>query len=457
MLGNMSALDHYRSGVPATRPTCRQRSRGSRAAPILVLLTVSMILVPAEASLFIGTIRLPVARLMLLVATPLAIAKYAANSGKPEFRFVWSDLLVPITALWMVASVCMTDGAERGFVGGGSIALDLLGCYFTARVFLRAESDAISLARTIVFSTALGGILAIPDIFSGSYVIHTAVGSLTGYQIENVYDIRNGHFRAAGVLEHPILLGTSCAFGLLLCCQIERGAARLILSFLQLVGLAAAVSSAPLLGCGIGMGCLMYRRLTPSADWRWKALLGLAATCFALVLVFVPDPLGAIIRHATFDPQTGNYRIQEWIYAGQDVMASPWIGIGLTEMWLRPDWMPTSIDSVWLRSAMQFGIPGSILLAACIIGACSRGTDYSRANLSAAGKRLGVCLSIILSLYVVLGFTVHFWGATWMLLGTFMGMRAHLGALATRPAQRRNPETRRPAGPPRPGQQRRQS
>jgi hypothetical protein len=45
-------------------------------------------------------------------------------------------------------------------------------------------------------------------------------------------------------------------------------------------------------------------------------------------------------------------------------------------------------------------------------------------------SRLGVALSIVIFLAIFAGFTVHFWGSTWILIGLLVGLRAHLGELA---------------------------
>ena len=421
-----------------TLPQARQTASAQavKLSPVLALLVVSILLIPFEASLFIGTLRVPVARLILLAATPVAIVRYCSSLGSAAYKFVWADLLVPLTGVWMVVSVCMTDGQERGFVGAGAIALEFVGTYFVTRMWLKRPGEAVKLGRLVAVLIAVDAILAVPDTFQQSFVVHTVVGSLTGFVFNNGGDIRNGHFRAAGVMEHPILLGTACSFGMLLSWQLCRGVFRAILLVLQIIGLIVSVSSAPILGLVIGFGCIFYRRLTPDLDSRWQLLLGSGLFCVVLVFVLASDPLGFLIRHLTFDPQTGYYRLLEWDTAGGLVMASPWLGIGLTDDWLRPNWMPSTVDSVWLRSAMEFGIPGSLMVACSVLGACSRPVDRSSATLSTQDKLLGVALSIILSLYVFEGFTVHFWGATWMLLGLFMGMRAHLGVLASQRVRR---------------------
>jgi O-antigen ligase len=199
-----------------------------------------------------------------------------------------------------------------------------------------------------------------------------------------------------------------------------------------LVGLLSALSSAPLVGTIIGLGLLAYRQMTPGFVRRWR-LIGCIMALFAAALFALHnDPFGFIFKHFTLDPETGYYRLLIWQVAGALVVASPLFGIGLDD-WARESWMPSTVDSLWLRSAMTFGIVGSLLIALVIIGACNRRIETApRDLLSDQERSLGVCLSIMAFLSVYLGFTVHFWGSTWILMGLFAGLRAHLGARSVR-------------------------
>src|SRR5271157_823230 len=64
-----------------------------------------------------------------------------------------------------------------------------------------------------------------------------------------------------------------------------------------------------------------------------------------------------------------------------------------------------------------------------MIGSCSLPTETSRAALSQSESRLGTALGIVIFLILYTGFTVHFWGSTWILVGLLVGVRARLGEL----------------------------
>ncbi len=419
----------------------------ARLSPVLVALAVATLLVPEEASFYLGPLRLPVDRAILLVSTPVTLAWLLRQAGTPSYRFSLSDVLVPLTVAWMVLAVSMTEGLDRAAVSAGSIGVEFLGSYLAGRMLLRGPGEAVALGRLIAVLSAGTALTALPDPWTHGYTVHNAVEAVTGYHVPYIYDIRNGRFRAAGVMEHPILLGTVCTFGILLSTQLYRGWKRVALIACQAAGALVSVSSAPVMGLMLGLACLQYRRLTPSWTPRWRWLTGAAAAAMCCIALILPNPFGFLIGHLTIDPSTGYYRLLEWQIAGSDLLGAPWFGLGLSDDWVRPDWMPPSIDSLWLRSAMSFGIPGSCLIAACVLGACWRRVDVPWTALAPEARRLGTTLSILLFLYVFQGFTVHFWGATWVLMGLFAGMRAHLGALGSLNPSRataRSPRARPP-------------
>ena len=420
----------------ASAPTHRRLERRAaagraRLSLVLAAIAAATLLVPEEASFYLGSLRLPVARAILLVVAPVALVGLLRQAGTQAYRFSLSDVLVPLTVIWMVLAVSVTEGLDRAIVSAGSIGVEFVGSYLAGRMLLKGPGEAVALGRLIAVLTAGTALSALPDPWTHGYTVHNAVEAVTGYHVPYIYDIRNGRFRAAGVMEHPILLGTVCTFGIMLSTQLFRGRKRAALIACQAAGALVSVSSAPIMGLVLGLLCLLYGRLTPSWTPRWRWLIGSAVAGICCIAVILPNPFGFLIGHLTIDPSTGYYRLLEWQVAGDDLLGSPWFGLGLSDGWARPDWMPPSIDSLWLRSAMSFGIPGSCLIAACLLGACWRRVDVPWATLTPEERRLGTTLSILLFLYLFQGFTVHFWGATWVLIGLFAGMRAHLGALGS--------------------------
>ena len=188
---------------------------------------------PEETSIFIGGLRLTVARIILLVLLPYALFRFGQHMVTRSYRFVVSDALIIPTALWMVLAVSMTEGIDRAIVGCGVTALEFAGAYFAARALLTGPGQALLLAQWVSMLIAIAGFLAPLDTITGHHVIHDVLGSITGYEPGYQVDVRRGLLRSAGTMEHPILLGTACVAGMLL-------------------GLGAALAAAMLCHCGHG-------------------------------------------------------------------------------------------------------------------------------------------------------------------------------------------------------------
>lgn len=427
--------------LPGYRNHGSTRVLPSRATvPLLPALLVVGTLLPAEFSLRLGSMLLNMPRLFLLVAFPVLIARWFQSIGQSRAHVAISDLAILPAAVWMFVSVSMSEGVNRAVVGSSALILEFAGSYFVTRTISLRPGQAVALARFTAGAIAVMAVVAPLDTLSGKYVVHEVANMLTHANIDWILQTRKGLLRAQSTQDHPILLGCICCFGILLSVSVLTGLARIAAIAGSTVGLFSALSSAPIGGTILGLGLLAYRRYTPHFKYRWLLLELLLALGLGAANVISSDPFGFIFQHFTLDPQTGWYRLLIWQVAGALVLQHPVFGIGLDD-WQRASWMPPTVDSVWLRTAMEFGIVGSVLIAVVVIGACSRPTrPQGRIALSVEEQQLGLCLGIIAFLYAYLGFTVHFWGSTWILLGFFAGLRAHMGALAaSQPPSRPRP------------------
>src|SRR5690606_11972317 len=106
------------------------------------------------------------------------------------------------------------------------------------------------------------------------------------------------------------------------------------------------------------------------------------------------------------------FRLLIWDFGTQSVMNHPWLGVGYGE-WDRPAWMPSSIDMFWLYNAIIYGLPAGLLMLGAFLSA-----------LISVGRRRGLdpqlyayrqgFLTVMIGLFLV-GWTVHFWNATYVL------------------------------------------
>jgi hypothetical protein len=404
---------------------------------VLVLIAVTMFL-PEESSFFIGAFRMTMYRLLFLLITPAILFGFAKLTFSGNYRFVWSDVLVPVTGLWMFVGPTEIDGFDRTVVYSGATAMEFCIPYMATRVFLTERGQAVALVRILCIAIAAIGVLAIFDELSRRFVLREFVGSLTGYHRPfNYTDLMRGSFlRCASTLEHPIALGNVCCFGLLMATTM-RGALRKFMFAGAAVGLALSVSSAPTGGFIIGLGALFYNKLMRNVPLRWGLLYASLGGAIFLIFNVHPRPWGFIFNHLTFDPSTGYYRLMQWQFLGPLVMNSPMFGIGLFNGWVEEFGLAPTVDSTWLGTAMSFGIPAATLIFLCYITPCSVSMDIGneRLNLTKQERRLGSVLSLIMGLVVYIGITVFYWGTVFILIMFLAGIRAHLGALAAMPRE----------------------
>lgn len=406
--------------------------------PVVSLLVVAIFL-PEALSFTAFELRLTAARLLMLILVPVLLVGFSGLIASRHYRFVLSDLLMPVTGLWMMLAPAVIDGLPTALKSGGIIALEFIGPYLIVRCFVRSIDHVHRTVRLFCTVAALVGPLAMLDTIENYSVLHDQLAHLTGYVYGSANvahdpadNYRLGLYRAQAVFEHPILFGIAMCYSLILAGSLTG--ARRALCFLGCgAGLFLSLSSAPWLAAAIGLGCLIYRRIAWSVGHRWLLLVGCGAAMVGAVFIVSKNPFGFLFSHLTLDAATGYFRLLIWQYAGWDLWQSPIFGIGLLTDWLRPDWMPSSVDSLWLRSAMLYGIPGSALIALSLISASSHAVRVSSRNLRWIGPsevRLAEALGIIAFLTVFLGFTVHYWGICSLILSLLVGLRATLGQLA---------------------------
>jgi hypothetical protein len=417
----------------------KRRDATSVKVPLVLVLIALTMFLPEETSFFFGELRMTICRLLLLLAAPAILFRFAKLTIRGTYRFVWSDVLVPITGLWMFVGPIEIEGFDRTFVFSGDSALEFCIPYMATRVFLVERGQAVALVRILCIVIATIGLFAIFDELSRRFLLRDLVGSLTGYH-KQAFDlstlVRGFFFRAASTLEHPILLGTACLFGLLMATTM-RGALRQFMFAGSAVGLTLSVSSAPIGGAILGFGALLYNKFMRNVPFRWGLLFASAAGLILFIFSAHPRPWGFIFNHLTFDTSSSWYRYLQWQFAGSLVMKSPILGIGPSYEYARQFGLSATIDAHWLKMAMLFGIPGSILIGLSYITACSGSMDFGNKslNLTKQERQLGFVLSLIMGLTIFIGFTVFYWGTVYILISFLAGIRAHLGALGAMPRE----------------------
>ena len=130
------------------------------------------------------------------------------------------------------------------------------------------------------------------------------------------------------MMTYALLLGRTLARGEKLFCWFACG-----------LGLLFSVSSGAWEALALGIGLICYGRIV-DLPWKWLFLAGITGLGLTVFFLVMTHPLGWIFNHFTLDASTGYFRTMIWDAAGADVMDSPIFGIGATDDWFRPGWMP---------------------------------------------------------------------------------------------------------------------
>ncbi len=393
--------------------------------PLSLKLVLAVLFVPQELSFFLGDLKLTFERLLLILLTPVVAVRLVQKVASGNYRFVASDLFAPLAALWMFVGPAVTFDPGYALQHSGPVVLEFLIAYGSTRILLSGHGQALLFINMLCVLIVLVVMDAAFDTATGTYITREACSQITGYSDlrYNSDMYRLGLLRAMGPIEHPILFGFISAIGFLLSVGVKIRWRGFCIAGSAL-GLFLALSSAPQQCAIMGLALLVHGWVLARHRWKWSVLWIGAGTLATILFVSTPTPFGHLFDLFTIDPQTAYFRLYIWNMVGPAILQNPFFSVVSTSY----DYQG-SIDSVWLVLAVTFGLPCGILTALSMLGACSLPTDASRARLLPEESRLGCALGIITFLIVYMGFTVDFWGITWVLIGLLVGVRAHLGEL----------------------------
>ena len=438
--------------IQAMRRSARAGAAGaasSRAGEGWLKLIIATAFLPQNLSLFIGDFRLPIVRVLLLVLLIPATQRFLARSRSAEGVVQPSDIIVILAGAWMLIAGVATDGLANGIKGAGALIVDFVGAYYVFRGYLEARDSSIRMIKFSAWVMVIVTALALLDPLMGRLFTQETVAHLTGRSI--YYDMgsgaifRNGLVRAMGPMEHSILFGAAASwFAVLVLGTFGLTRFAVVFGLIEAVGCWFTQSRASFAVLLLGFCLLIYEHVMKRFRWRWQLVIFTILSYFAVVFLFSRNPVATLLTFGGLDPEAGWYREIIWGAAGPLVLGSPIFGLGLGDdnwNWRAYDGLVgASVDSLWLRGAMLFGIPGILLVFSTIVSPLfAKALDRS-SRMSSQERNLSAALGVVAGLVILLGFAVHFWGTTWILLGIFPAIRAHLAeasATRSRPGARR--------------------
>ena len=379
----------------------------------------------------LGPLYLSLLRLFLVIMfIPMLVRLVMGRYG----RLIATDILFLLHFLWIGVSLAVNTPSQA-ITQLGSSGVEFLGGYLVGRAYIRSAESFLALCRVLmVIGLCLLPLAAIEALTARAPIIE-AISALPYFTSvgTGIPETRMGLFRAKVVFVHPIHFGLFCSviFSLTFVAlrDVMPTGRRWICSGLIALTCFLSLSSGAILALALQLGLIIWAAAFDRIRFRWWLLVGLFMLAYVVVdLGSNRTPIQVFMSRATFSAHNAYIRAAIYDSGIQNVWANPIFGIGLND-WVRPSWLPTSVDNFWLVIAMRHGLPGFLFLAlgygAVIFGVMRRdfATDPVLAHIRRAWVFTFLGLSFTLS-------TVHVWTSVYSF--TFFMFGAGVWLMATK-------------------------
>jgi len=388
--------------------------------PVAIGLLLFALLLPTEMSLNLAGLRLTPYRIVLLTTFFSSIRTVRSGLvGRP----ILADKAIAAFGAWALFALLLREGPQRAIESGGIFIAESLGAYYLARAHVRDAADLIAVGKGLFVGMVILSLLAIPEMLTGQRIVHDVAGAIFGGRQDTLVEGRLGLSRAYGPFDHPILYGTFCAAAFSLSRVLSGRRPDLVKdtgrSALVAFAALASLSSGCIMAVMFQAGLATYGAVLRQVASRWKLLTAACLGAYALISALSDrSGLKAVLWYVTLSRDTAAYRIMIWEHAGENIWRHPLVGIGL-ENWIRPTWMPESVDSFWLVLSLSYGLPAVALLAVACLWLMARVGRRPLGCLAERRLRSAWCLTFAALLFT--GFTVHYWNNVFVLFFFMLG------------------------------------
>jgi hypothetical protein len=437
--GRVPNASRVGSGFKASGPAVsRQRKIESRRVKRKkirwpVFLFLSALVVPWI--IFIGPLRMSLYRIVLLVMVLPCLGMWMFGKAG---RIRTADIALLLFWFWGTLSFIIINGMALSVQSIGIGFVETVGAYLLARCYIRDADDFYNMVQLLFRIVVFLLPFAIFECVTGQNILRDLFATIlpTRFDPSDVFrhmalpetspggaSVRWGLSRVYSVFDHPILFGviTGSIFALV---HLVLGYQK---SFLQrsfttgIVGATSilSLSAGPLIAIVAQGFLLSWNWLLRGIKIRWIILIGLSVSIvLAIELVANRSALEIVVSYFLFDPVSYWFRRMIWDLGSASVLAHPVFGVGMNE-WQRPEGMPPSIDNFWLSIAVHQGLPAAFLILLTLLSiflavGFKKGLD----------DKLIECRTgflITLSGFFLVGWTVTFWDAAYVLLLFLMG------------------------------------
>jgi hypothetical protein len=403
-----------------------------RDLPLPVAVFLTALLLPPELSVNFGELRLSGYRIVLLLLF-LPCLMQLLNST--VYKITPADWGMLFMSLWCVSALAFHHGLLEALEKGGILIVEMLGAYLLARIYIRNYGQMLAVSKFFVFLVAVVLAVSIPESLTGNHFLRGP--------IEFIYPKRMGLHRAYGPFDHPILLGVFCAASFSYAYYLVADGAmdsvsKFFVIFVVCTGTFFSLSAGPFVALGMQLGFVVWEKMSRSIPGRWWLVFGFILLVYiAIDILSNRSPIAVLVSHLSFSGQTAYFRILIFEYGSAEVIRHPLLGIGHNP-WVRPDWMPSSVDNFWLLTAMRYGLPATLaLLAVMAYMVITLGNKKSPVTtIRNAGRAWGFTIGGL----ALVGCTVTFWNSMFVLFFFLLGTGCWLMAPGQiQPAQSLNP------------------
>jgi O-antigen ligase len=368
----------------------------------------------------IGPLRMSVYRFALLLMVLPCLAMWL--SGKAG-RIRIADILLLLFSFWCALSFTVLHGAAIALEPSGIVFVETIGAYLLGRCYIRSADDFHNAIKVLFAIVVVLLPFAMFEFVSGQNISRELFAQIWPTRSDPPEPGRLGLTRVQAVFDHPILFGVF-AGSIFALAHVVLGFRK---SFFDrclktgIVGLTSflSLSAGPVLVVIVQGALLSWNGLLRGVQARWKILIGLVTLLVASVELVANRSLPAIVSsYFAFDVQSYWYRMLIWSYGSAAALNHPLFGVGLYD-WDRPEWMPPSIDNVWLFFAIRYGLPGAALMLLFLVAVVLPISAKKGLNERQLEYRTGFL--IMIAAFFLVGWTVHFWDAAYVLFLFLVG------------------------------------
>jgi len=368
----------------------------------------------------IGPIVISPYRVVLIITILPCLAIWIKGQAGGIF---FADIMILFYSFWCVVSLAAVHDIDTAVQSGGIIFIETVGAYMLGRCFIRSADQFYGAVRLLFWTVAFLLPFALVEAISNWNVALSLFSAFFPTHVLAYNVPRWGMRRVQTVFEHPILFGVSSG-AILALVHLVLGYSRPAVrrwsgSAVVWVTALLSLSAGPMTALFAQSGLMGWNWLMGRYERRWMILWGLILASYLFISMASNQTVPEFyLTHFSFDQGSAYYRILIWHFGSESALNHPLFGVGFNR-WDRPSWMPGSIDMFWLYHAVQFGIPAGLLIMLSFLSMVA--TVSFKRGLDTRLLQYRTAYLAVMTGYFVVGWTVHFWNATYVLFLFLLG------------------------------------